>query len=228
MPFKYVLSVTKSLAITVGFVVVSTAAWALPPGCDKEVLASMNKYAEAKVAYEVAVTDQVMKQPPSTLAMTCFNRSIKRMSKSSNQIASGEPGDSSISEAQKSALESHYANYPKPTGGASYDTNFNDDSTEDCKGIQNEVTQEETRGVAKVPSFKDAMNGTDEGASDSDFNKSWSASKSRGSTSVVQDVKDLNTKLDTQRGTALSFDGTETPCKLLEKSGLTPSCETGE
>jgi hypothetical protein len=43
------------------------------PGCDQKVLTAMQDKANARVAYDVASTEQVTTKPDSILAMTCFN-----------------------------------------------------------------------------------------------------------------------------------------------------------
>lgn len=50
------------------------AAKAQSAGCSPEVWDAMKAKSEAKVAYDVAVTEQIIKKPDSVLAMTCFNK----------------------------------------------------------------------------------------------------------------------------------------------------------
>lgn len=65
-------------ALLMGFVLAAPftalAQSAPTEGCAPEVWDAMKAKAEAKVAYDVAVTEQIIKKPDSVLAMTCFNK----------------------------------------------------------------------------------------------------------------------------------------------------------
>jgi hypothetical protein len=59
-----------------GCVLTAAPLWAAPvKGCNQTVLTAMEKKAQARVAYDVASTEQVLDKPDSVLFMTCFNNS---------------------------------------------------------------------------------------------------------------------------------------------------------
>jgi hypothetical protein len=59
-----------------GCVLTAAPVWAAPvKGCNQTVLTAMEAKAQARVAYDVASTEQVLDKPDSVLFMTCFNNS---------------------------------------------------------------------------------------------------------------------------------------------------------
>ena len=59
-----------------GCVMTAAPLWAAPvKGCNQTVLTAMEAKAQARVAYDVASTEQVLDKPDSVLFMTCFNNS---------------------------------------------------------------------------------------------------------------------------------------------------------
>jgi len=73
------------------FIAVSaTPSYALTAGCDPAVWEAMKSRADAKVAYDVAVTEETIKKPDSVVAMTCFDQSTKVSAQNSGSIFSGD------------------------------------------------------------------------------------------------------------------------------------------
>ena len=60
------------------------------PGCDSKVLTAMQDKANARVAYDVASTEQVIDKPDSILAMTCFNNSAGEAALKIGSMFSGD------------------------------------------------------------------------------------------------------------------------------------------
>jgi len=180
------------------------------PGCDTGIKNIIRNYAEAKVAYEVAVIDEMIDKPRSVLKMICFKDALKKSAESSSQIFSGSFWNN-IEEYIDSSLDAHLANYEDDglTGVA--------DSSGKCGDIGTLVSEEDADLIKPVPSFEDAL-ADDFGSTGDKFKDSWDAAKSGN---VFSNYDDAWERLDSSyEGSTMVFDETDTPCKVLEKSGL--------
>ncbi|MCK5659116.1 MAG: hypothetical protein KAH96_04495, partial [Alphaproteobacteria bacterium] len=77
------------LAISASFITFSNAQAQLVEGCNPLVMDAMKAKAQAQVAYDVAVISQLISQPDSVLAMSCFNQAANISAKEGGAIFSG-------------------------------------------------------------------------------------------------------------------------------------------
>lgn len=59
-------------------------------GCDPQVWQAMKDKAQSRVAYDVAVTEEIIKKPDSTLALTCFDQAANQSAVDGGGIFSGD------------------------------------------------------------------------------------------------------------------------------------------
>ncbi len=108
-------------------------------GCDPKVMDALKAKAEAKVAVDVAATEEIMTKPDSVLAMTCFDKASKASSKGAGKIFSGDFHNQSKGTV-KAGLDSHYKNYTvgegQGTDGSDADESFYDIVFIDMGGVE--------------------------------------------------------------------------------------------
>ncbi|MFH1157967.1 MAG: hypothetical protein V1721_03670 [Pseudomonadota bacterium] len=73
-----------------GCLTFSSAQAQVVEGCNPLVMTAMKAKAQAQVAYDVAVISQLISQPDSVLAMSCFNQAANISAKTGGSIFSGD------------------------------------------------------------------------------------------------------------------------------------------
>jgi len=152
-------------------------------GCDPKVLRALNAKAQAKVAADVATTEQYIDKPDSVLAMTCFNQAAGTSAKLGGEIFSGD-FTVALSPIITSALEDSYRNFG---GAAGYDSGKVDYSaaattlsaTFNCVEMQDLWDFTFNEGVlTDVPyvTNADLLSGDKPAGGGPDFNASWDGS----------------------------------------------------
>jgi len=166
------------------------------PGCDAKVWNAAVAIAQARTAYDVAVIEQFIAQPDSTLAMTCFNRSASVTATNGGAFS----GDftKELTPVVSPALTDLYANFYDSTGsttsnlitGSTIDYTSNaaavsTSTTMTCSQSQRQWIETQNESIrTDVPdaTFSDLVNGTKgppKGAGDN-FAISWNMSAASG------------------------------------------------
>jgi hypothetical protein len=213
-------------------------------GCSPTVMNAMKAKAEAKVAYDVAVTEQVVDKPDSVLATTCFNKAASNSAQKGGAIFSDEgaaawsgPLATGLKNVVEPSLDVMYENFEGSAGivlnpvTALPAVEYDGDPARaigaaaggtDCEGVKNLWEQIQSRGVAGGIPFvtqENLMNtgfGGGAGFGD-DFESNWLASSS------------IFTNLDTSVGalgpTAVpAFSGNSSSCQVLQQAGVVSTC----
>jgi len=115
----YISTIFISLGLLVGSFSTPVFAAATGNGCDPAVAEAHKAIANAKVANDVAVTEELMDKPESVLAMTCFEKGAKVSAEAGGSIFSGDFSDK-LQQVLDKGLEIHYNNYSDGTASARY------------------------------------------------------------------------------------------------------------
>jgi hypothetical protein len=237
MPYRFCAVFVFSLTL------ISANAYAQAvPGCKPEVMNAMKAKAEAKVAYDVAVTEEIVAKPDSVLATTCFNKAAKNSAVKGGGIFSDVPPPgatswtgplaSGLPTVIEEPLSVMYGNFDGAEGREGINSNLYSSnasslnvSGNDCNGVKDLWSRVEGGGVTGgVPyvTFNDLQNGTIPGgsaAAGDDFTNNFAASTGSG---VFSNLKTSMTA--TQPATAPSFTGNQSSCEVLRTAGVVSNC----
>jgi hypothetical protein len=161
------------------------------PGCDQKVLTAMQDKANARVAYDVASTEQVIDQPDSILALTCFNNAAGEAAVNIGSMFSGD-FTTPLSKIIPDSLTSTYDDFKMSDGYISGKVDYTQTtlggagSINNCNYIQDLWTQVKSEGIQPdVPYYRysdlvnagSMPNGTATApAATSNFAKNWNTS----------------------------------------------------
>jgi hypothetical protein len=190
----------KLLPVLVGVCAVffGGAAFSAPvvtAGCDQDIWNAMNAKAQAQVAYDVAVTRELIDKPKSVLLLTCFKDAAKISAVKGGAVFSGDfsGGLSTI----------------MPLGGS---------ATFTCQAIQDLWTDIAKAGVnTQVPyaTFDDLMNGDSKNwgtLAGNKFQAGWDAAKTAG---VFNDLNQAVTNMPKPPTPPLDFSAAQSACDVL-------------
>ena len=185
-------SVTKICLVAIPlalalFVSTSVYAQATTAGCDPRVKSAMDAKAQAKVAYDVAVTEQVVVKPDSVLAMTCFNRSAGVSAERGGNIFSGSfLSNTNFASVITDALSAMFLQFADAEGKDNYSTMTTDfyslttpEAEAECSGIEDLWTLIKEKGIAgaggEIPymTMDDLMSGTLPAGAGERFQRNW-------------------------------------------------------
>jgi hypothetical protein len=227
MKHKVVSTLSKAsntLLFAVCAVVISHAALAAPiAGCDPVVMKALEAKAQAKVAADVATTDEIIKKPDSVLAMTCFNQAAGVSAQKGGQIFSGD-FTTSLTPIISDALQNFYPNFNGSLAGTSplysqtaLSPAFN------CTGMQDVWTEVATAGVPQTvgySTFDDLRAGTPPAGAGTDFLASWNAAKNN-----QQVFSNLNSAVAALPvPTVPNFSAATGSCDVLMTAGIVTAC----
>jgi hypothetical protein len=170
------------------------AAPATPEGCDPLVEKAQQSKAEARVAYDVAVTEEHIQKPDSTLATTCFNN-LSGINASGaaggggtifsgefiSQSPSGNPGG--VRADIQDALQTFYTAYVDAMGADSglvdyTQTNLvNNPACSETQDLWTEVKQGGVDQGVPYATITDLINGTIPAGANTDYTNNWTTSK---------------------------------------------------
>ncbi len=225
-------SVTKICLVAIPlalalFVSTSVYAQATTAGCDPRVKSAMDAKAQAKVAYDVAVTEQVVVKPDSVLAMTCFNRSAGVSAERGGNIFSGSfLGNANFASVITDALSAMFLQFADAEGKDNYPTDFYaltapEDEAE-CSGIEELWTLIKEKGIAgaggEIPyiTMDELMSGTLPGGVGERFQRNWDTAA--GTDFIFQNLNTEMTGLPT--ATVVDFGAADSLCGVLTAAGV--------
>jgi hypothetical protein len=230
-----VFRVTKKIllpAASMALLIWASVAMADPPpapkvikGCDPKVMEAMQAKAQANVAYDVAVTEQIVHKPDSVLAMTCFNQSAGVSAKEGGDIFSGDFTDD-LEPIVEPALADFYGSDFDDSEGmddedmdgmyAAAASELSD--TFDCNKMKDLWENSEKDGIhTDVPyaTFDDMVNNTPPAGAGDDFTADWNAAKDEG---VLDNLKTATDALP--KPEVPDFSNTTSSCDVLAKAGI--------
>ena len=148
----------------------SSTAQAQIEGCDPAVLELQQAKGQAKVAYDISATEQILVKPDSVLALTCFNRSAGVSAERGGNLFSGSfIGNGSFVSLITDMLQAFFAQFidaeafENPTTAVLYNgaaTSLEDN--EECTGVEDMWTRIKEKGVSggvPIVTFQDLLNG---------------------------------------------------------------------
>ncbi len=225
-----------------GCALVAAPVWAAPvKGCNQTVLTAMEKKAQARVAYDVAMTEQVLTKPDSVLFMSCFNNSAGN---SAQQIGSIFSGDytAGLTNIVPDALTAFNNDFEESIGNDSGTVDYTQTALGTniaaCDQIQplwdevsNEgikknipyVTYEELKnnavptGALTAGSFDDDPNG----AANQNFVEDWQQSATDG---VFSDLNTATAAGTLPQVTIPDYTATTSACSVVIQAGIAGSC----
>lgn len=163
---KYVLSCLSVMCV----LFFSSTAQAQIEGCDPKILELQQAKSQAKVAYDIAATEQILVKPDSVLALTCFNRSAGVSAERGGDLFSGSfIGNGSFVSLITDMLQAFFAQFidaeafENPATAVLYNgaaTSLEDN--EECTGVEDMWTRIKEKGVSGgVPmvTFQDLIDG---------------------------------------------------------------------
>ncbi len=196
------------LTFGVVFFCVATASAASGPqvilGCDPAVWQAMTAKAEAQVAYDTAVTDELVNKPDSVLTLTCFSDAAGVSAKNGGAIFSGD-------------FTTQLQTIMPVTGGGTYN----------CTQIGTLETQMINQGVdtgAPFATFNDLMSGTAPAGGGTDFNNGWNESQAAGVFGNLNTAVSAMTAAQTKQYPALNFSAAKSSCDVLKAAGIVTTC----
>ena len=128
------------------------------PGCDTKVLTAMQDKANARVAYDVASTEQVIDKPDSILAMTCFNNAAGEAALKLGSMFSGD-FTAPLAKIVPDSLTAFYDDFDdadgKVTNKVDYTQTTLGTSMTGCNYVQDLWTQVKSEGIQPdVPYYR--------------------------------------------------------------------------
>jgi len=208
-------------------VLISTGAHAQAvEGCSPAVMEAAQKKAQAKVLYDVAVTEQIVVKPDSVLAMTCFNQAAGVSAERGGNLFSGSfIGNTNFASVITDALSAFFEQFADAEGKESttvvYDQTTPDDNV-DCPGIENLWERIKDKGIATgVPylTMAELMSGTAPGAAGDRFTKNWEAGDTDG---IFADLQTAITQLPVP--SIPDFSGANSLCAVIAAAGASVTC----
>ncbi len=169
---------------------------AMIQGCDPAVWAAMTAKAEAQVAYDRAITAELINKPDSVLTMTCFSEAAGDSAKNGGAIFSGD-------------FTTQLKTVMTVTGTGAYN----------CTQIGTLENQILTSGIdTKAPyaTFNDLITNAPPAGGGTDFDNSWTASQT--SASVFSKLKTAMTNL--KQPTSYNFTADNSSCQVLVTAGI--------
>jgi hypothetical protein len=206
------------------------------PGCDSKVLQAMGDKANARVAYDVASTEQVVNKPDSILALTCFNNQAGEASSQLGQMFSGDY-TTPLSKIIPDSLTAFYDDFQDAPGKDTGTIDYSSAATtlgasgdiKTCNGLQDLWTKVDSEGIENdVPYYRysDLVNAgsTPSGltAAGSKFTKDWNTSDGTDNDfgKVNTDITNL-TKANTPTTFIADPVNTDDVCATMTKASIT-------
>jgi len=225
---KYVLSSLSVMCV----VFFSTAAQAQIEGCDPAVLEAHQAKGQAQVAYDIAVTEQIMVKPDSVLALTCFNRSAGVSAQRGGELFSGSfIGNTSFISLIGDMLQAFFAQFidaeafENPGTAVLYNTGATTlQDNEECTGVEDMWTRVKEKGVAggvPIITFMDLLNGIIPSGAGPRFIQNFDTANADN---IFTNLQNAMTAVDALRPIVPSFAGANRLCDVLNAMGHSIPC----
>ncbi len=210
-----------ALVLAGGLVFATQGALAAPAsGCDPNVLKAMQAKAQAQVAYDVAVTEEIVNKPDSVLAMTCFNQAAGVSAADGGAIFSGD-FTAGLTPVVGDALSDLYNYFGDSLGMDSGSVDYTATALGgpyNCDEMDQLWTAVEGQGInTSVPfaTFNDLVTGTSPAGAGTDFAANWTSSSG--------EFTALNTAMSALPTLMVpSFAASNTSCDVLVTAGVIP------
>ena len=188
----------SSILLALGIICLSVPALAqnVVAGCSATVWNALTAKAEAQVAYDVAVTRQMINKPDSVLTLTCFDQAAGVSATNGGQIFSG--------------------NFAGPLGTI---MPVSPGGVYNCPAIGDLWNTIITGGIntgAPYATFDDLLNGTAPPGAGQDFAVGWNAAQRAG---IFNNLKTAVAALP-QPPQVLDFSGAKSSCDVLKTAGI--------
>ena len=165
------------------------------PGCSQAVMNAMNARAQAEMAYDIAVTNQMLAKPDSVLAMTCFSNAAGVSAANGGAIFSGD-FTSQLNTVVTTAAPPYNCTYMQNLWNNTIST----------IGINTAVP---------YATFADLMSGTPPAGAGANYTANWNAAGTSGIfTGLATAVNALPVP------TAQNFSGATSACLVLRTAGV--------
>lgn len=180
----------------------SSAAQAQIEGCDQKVLDAQTAKAQAKVAYDVAATEQILVKPDSVLALTCFNRSAGVSAERGGDLFSGSfIGNSSFVSLIGDMLQSFFAQFidaeafENPATAVLYNSSATSlEDNAECTGVEDMWTRIKEKGVSggvPIATFQDLIDGIIPSGAGTRFIENFNTANADGIFSALNEAMSL-------------------------------------
>lgn len=195
-------------------------------GCNPAVWRAMNAKAQAKVAYDVAATEQIIKKPDSVLALTCFNNAAGISAATGGNIFSGNFTEQ-LAPIIEDALGGFYSNFTDSigalggvvdygNGAITLGTNANCDK---IKKLWDKVAQTGTEKGAPAVTFRDLIDNTIPQGSGTEFVQNMTAEAS-----TLTELKNAVEAVPIPQNTFTNYNNGDTLCEYLQQNNLSSNC----
>jgi hypothetical protein len=196
-------------------------------GCNPAVRDAQQRAAQARVAADVAITEEIVRKPDSVLAMICFARAAGVSAERGGNLFSGSFfGNTNFASVITDALAAMFGQFADAEG---FDTaGVVDYATTDlqndaeCPGIENLWERIKEKGVTDgVPflTMAQLIAGAIPGGAGSRFSANWDTANADGIFSQLQDA--INAL---PVAAVPNFSGANTVCQVLSAAGVSVSC----
>ncbi len=168
-------------------------------GCNVDVWKALTAKAEAQVAYDAAVTRQMINKPDSVLTLTCFDQAAAISAKNGGAIFGGDFTTQLQTIMPVSATAPPYA----------------------CTGVGdlwNVIANEGVNTGAPYATFNDLLTGTIPPGAGTDFTSGWTAAQQAG---VFTNLQNMVTALPIPPQ-ALNFATAKSSCDVLVIAQIIP------
>lgn len=214
--FSAFLSVASMLLLPLAAHAASSDA----PGCNEKVMKAMEAKAQAKVAYDVAATEQIIKKPDSVLAMTCaYDKAIEAAKRADFS------GDFStdVQNALRDDIANHYKNFAGSTGQKTGTVNYALTGTNtNCESIGKLWDKISTTGIeqgAPAVTMTEMMNNKLPAGAGTEFKANMTASKD-----VAGELKSAIAAIPKPKDGYVAYTPGETSCEYMAKMGVGGGC----
>lgn len=208
------------------------------PGCERDVLNAMSAKANARVAYDVATTEQVIDKPDNILAMTCFNDAAGNAALQVGQMFGGD-FTTYLANIVPNALTSFYDDYAgapgydDPTLRAQFYTGQTALATtvttcDNMQSLWDFIKQEGIQKNIPYPKYSDYVTGTQPNGvttvlAGSNFDKDWNQAVADNDFANVSNAITALPVANTPTTFMSSQVNTDDACAVMFKAGITGS-----
>lgn len=225
---KYVLSCLSVLCV----LFFSATAQAQIEGCDPAILQAQQAKGQAKVAYDIAATEQILVKPDSVLALTCFNRSAGVSAQRGGDLFSGSfIGNASFISLIGDMLQAFFAQFidaeafENPGTAVLYAAGATAlENNEECTGIEDMWTRIKEKGVSggvPIATFQDLIDGIIPSGAGTRFIENFNTASADN---IFSNLQTAMTNVDALKPTIPSFAGANRLCDVLNGLGYTIPC----